>query len=136
MRAAEISPNSNYSQAQFAYLQLYEGKLSEAAASCRTINNQDDRLYCTAMVDHSLGHAPQARQALNEYVAKNAMGDAYQIAEIYAWRGENDKAFEWLDRAYRQRDTGLAGIKLDRSFARLHGDTRFVALLRKLKLPE
>ena len=61
---------------------------------------------------------------------------AYQIAEIHAWRGERDQAFEWLDRAYAQRDGGLVYLTNDRLLASLHADSRFGALLRKMKLPE
>ena len=38
---------------------------------------------------------------------------AYQIAAVYAFRGEADRAFEWLDRAYVQRDGGLTEMKGD-----------------------
>jgi hypothetical protein len=41
-----------------------------------------------------------------------------------------------LDRAYRQRDGGLSGIKIDPLLANLRTDPRFAALLRKMKLPE
>ena len=39
--------------------------------------------------------------------------NAFEIATIYAFRNQTDKAFEWLDRAYAQRDTGLIGTKVD-----------------------
>ena len=64
-----------------------------------------------------------------------ADGAAYQIAEIYAWRDEKDKAFEWLERAYRQQDGGLTVIKTDPVLASLRADPRYFALLRKLHLP-
>jgi serine/threonine-protein kinase len=69
-------------------------------------------------------------------MAKHAQEQAYQIAEAYAWRGEKALAFEWLERAYRQRDGGLSFIKIAPMLTSLHGDPRFRALLRKLKLPE
>ena len=61
---------------------------------------------------------------------------AYQIAEVHAFRGEADLAFEWLERAYDQRDGGVAEIKGDRLMRGLVGDPRYKAFLRKLKLPE
>jgi hypothetical protein len=36
---------------------------------------------------------------------------AREIAQVYVWRDEKDKAFDWLDRAYAQRDIGLAELK-------------------------
>jgi serine/threonine-protein kinase len=61
---------------------------------------------------------------------------AYQIAEIYAWRGQKDQAFAWLDRAYAQRDGGLTSLKSDDLMASLRPDPRFNAFLRKMNLPE
>jgi len=54
---------------------------------------------------------------------------------VYAARGDPDHAFEWLERAYRQRDAGLLGIKIDPFLTSLHGDPRYAALLRKMNLP-
>jgi serine/threonine-protein kinase len=76
-----------------------------------------------------------SQQALDELIAKDAQYAAYQIAEVFAWRGEKDQAFEWLERAYRQRDGGLSSIKGDPLLKSLRADPRFNALLRKLKLP-
>jgi len=45
------------------------------------------------------------------------------------------KAFEWLERAYRQLDGGLAGTKTDPLLASLRTDPRYTALLRKLNFP-
>ena len=61
---------------------------------------------------------------------------AYQIAEVHAFRGESDLAFEWLERAYVQRDPGVSEIKYDRLMHGIVGDPRYKAFLRKLKLPE
>jgi serine/threonine protein kinase len=72
---------------------------------------QSPRLSGTAMAEHSLNHAKESQQALDSLIAKDAQEAAYQIAEVYAWRGEKDKAFEWLERAYQQRDSGLSEIK-------------------------
>ncbi len=49
---------------------------------------------------------------------------AFQIAEIYAYRGETDKAFEWLERAYKQRDGGLSQMKGDPLLRSLERDPR------------
>ena len=59
---------------------------------------------------------------------------AYQVACIYSLRGENDKAFEWLERAYQRHDSGLNGIAYDPLLTGLKGDPRYAALLKKLQL--
>ena len=60
---------------------------------------------------------------------------AYQIAQLYAFRGETDKSFEWLERAYDQRDAGLTVLKTDPLLKNLHHDPRYVGLLKKMRLP-
>ena len=52
------------------------------------------------------------------------------------WRGEKDPAFEWLDRAYAQRDSGMTVLTLDPLVDSLRSDSRFTVLLHNLKLPE
>ena len=59
------------------------------------------------------------------------------MATVYALAGDKDKAFEWLDKAYAERDgEDITLLKCDPSFKNLRGDPRFVALLRRLGLPE
>jgi hypothetical protein len=59
-----------------------------------------------------------------------------EIADAYAYRGELDQAFTWLDRAYSQKDAGLYLIKVDPFFKNPKDDPRYKAFLRKMKLPE
>jgi hypothetical protein len=94
------------------------------------------RLSGIAMAEHTLGHAKESQQALDELMSKDARDAAYEIAEVFAWRGEKDRAFEWLERAYKQRDNQLPDIKYDPWMKSLRADPRFKALLRKMKLPE
>ena len=54
------------------------------------------------------GTARAADEALAELIARDRDVMAYQIAEVYAWRGEKDKAFEWLQVSLDNHDTGLA----------------------------
>jgi predicted Zn-dependent protease len=89
-----------------------------------------------AVAEHTLNKPRESQQALDELIAKHAGDSAYQIAMVYAWRGERDKAFEWLDRGYAQRDNGLVDIKWDPLMNSLHADPRYKALLRKINLPD
>ena len=58
-----------------------------------------------------------------------------QIAEVYAFRGESDKAFEWLERAYAQGDGGLSQMKGNPLLKSLERDLRYAAFLKKMRLP-
>ena len=88
------------------------------------------------MAQHTLGHASESDQSLDEQIAKYGHSSAYQVAEAYAWRGEKDKAFEWLERAYAQNDGGLSFFKVDPLIANLRGDPRFAALVKKMGFAE
>jgi len=134
-RALAIRPTDNSSNFQLACLQLFDGKARDALATFQGNSFAIFRDTGVAMAEHTLGDAKSSQQALDRVIATAAGDAAYQIAEIYAWRGEKDKAFEWLERAYRQQDGGLTGIKIDLVLESLRSDPRYVAMLRKLNLP-
>jgi tetratricopeptide (TPR) repeat protein len=134
--ALEIQPDSPFGLHHLGALQLLEGKAAQALATFYKVDDEAFRLYGISMAEYTLGHAKESRQALDELTAKHEQEAAYQIAEAHAWRGEKDDAFEWLDRAYQQRDGGLSDIKVNLLIASLHGDPRFQALVQKMNLPQ
>jgi hypothetical protein len=94
------------------------------------------RLAGLPLVYHALGRHRESDAALAALESKYAREAAYQIAEVHAFRGEADLAFQWLERAYDQRDGGLVDIKGEPLLRGLAGDPRYKAFLRKMKLPE
>jgi serine/threonine-protein kinase len=132
--ALAIDPANERALAQLGTVELLDRKPADALAVFEKIRGYD-RLTGIAMAEHSLGRTKESRQALDEAIAKTAQAMAYQIAEAHAWRGETDKAFEWLERAYRQRDGGLAALKVDPLLASLRTDPRYKAMLKKINLP-
>ena len=75
--------------------------------------------------------------ALATLIAKYAKADPYNIASVYAYRGEANLAFIWLDQAVQAADPQLAGIQVDPLLDKLHTDPRWLPLLRKLgRAPE
>jgi adenylate cyclase len=83
-----------------------------------------------------VGRPAESEAALQELIAKYSADGPYQIAMVYAARGEVDLAFAWLERAYVQRDPGLAEIKAEPCFRSSHADPRWDAFLRKMGFPE
>lgn len=114
---------------------VLSGSAAEVEATTRAAP-RDVRLLGAALAEHALGDAGASRRALDELKARYAAGLAYQIAEVHAFRGEADAAFQWLDTAYAQHDGGLATIKYDPFLKSLRGDPRYAAMLRKLGLQE
>jgi tetratricopeptide (TPR) repeat protein len=93
------------------------------------------RLHGQVLVYHALGRKKESDVALAELIAKGKDDSAFQIAEAYAFRGETDKAFEWLQRAYSQRDGGLVELKGNPLLKSLDRDARYAAFLKKMRLP-
>ena len=60
----------------------------------------------------------------------------YGVAYNYADLGDNEHAFEWLDTAYHQHDSGLLGIRTDPALDSLRSDPRYAELVRKIGLPQ
>jgi len=87
-----------------------------------------------AFIMHSLGRDEESRQSLDYTIENSGQWLAYQVAEAYAWRGETDKAFEWLEISYDQRDGGVSHLLGDPSFKPLHNDPRWEPYLLKLGL--
>jgi TolB-like protein/Tfp pilus assembly protein PilF len=135
-RALEIQPESSYGLTNLGKLQLLQGDSAGVIETARRLNGKDFRLKMTAMVEHSLGHAGQSEQALKLLIASVRSDCAYCVAEVYAWRGEADATFEWLERAYQQRESDLVSIQFDPLMSSVRGDLRYAALLRKMKLSQ
>jgi hypothetical protein len=83
---------------------------------------------------HALGRAQDSNAALAKLIAKHDTDSAYQVAEVYAFRGESAKSFEWLERAYNQRDAGLPEVKTDPLLKNLRHDSRYAELLQRMRL--
>jgi serine/threonine-protein kinase len=134
-RALEINPESSFANYGLGCMDLLQGRAQDALTSFRR-SNAFWNLAGIAMAQHSLGQGGESQRVLDELIATYAQVAAYQIAEVHAWRGEKDQAFQWLERAYAQRDGGLSTIKADQLLAPLRTDPRFAAMLEKLGLPQ
>jgi hypothetical protein len=70
-------------------------------------------------------------------IAKYEKDASYNIACVYAFRGEADQAFAWLDKALAYHDAGLAEIVVENLFDKIHSDPRWLPFLRKIgKAPD
>ena len=74
--------------------------------------------------------------ALQEEQAKRIYIDPAGIAGNYALSGEKDRAFSWLEKAYREKSGGLLGIKSAPPFDSLRSDPRYADLLKRMGLPQ
>jgi tetratricopeptide (TPR) repeat protein len=129
--------NPEYPNAHRLLGLLYLARSSPEAAF-REMERENDpswRRLGLALAYPALGRKTEADAALREILEKDKEDSAFQIAEVYAFRGEADEAFEWLNRAYAQRDGGLSHIKGNPLLRDLEGDPRYAAFLKKMRLP-
>ena len=93
------------------------------------------RRFELAVAQYVVGDRQAADAALADLIAKAREGFAYQIAEVYAVRGEKDKAFEWLQISFDDRDAGMLSLLVDPLFRGLRDDPRYKNLVTKVGLP-
>ena len=110
---------------------LMKGRPAEALAAMRAEPDEPSRLQGIALAEHTLGHAAESDAALDAMLAQHVKDQAAWIAVVYAWRGEVDRAFEWLERAVADQEF-LAWITAEPMFEPLHHDPRWLPLLRRL----
>ena len=111
---------------------MIQGRPENALTEIESARYEPSRALVRAIAYYALRREKESDAALSELIANPA--NAYQIAEVYAFRNQSDKAFEWLDRAYVQRSGSLVGMKVDPLMKSLRGDPRYAAFLRKLHL--
>jgi tetratricopeptide (TPR) repeat protein len=121
--------------AKLGMVRFAQGQAQAALAEMNAEPGEWERLTGLALVYRELGRTHDADAALAKLIDSHAEDSPYQIAEIYAYRGEVDQAFAWLDRSYVKRDPGLNQLKLDPLLKNLRADPRYSTLLRKMRLP-
>jgi len=135
--ALELSPDLSQGWYRLGLVLLEKGESKAALEAMQKERNENWRLPGLALAWHALGRRKESDAALKESTDKYADTMAYQIAEVHAFRGEEDEAFVWLERAYRQRDAGLpCCLKTDPLLKNVKTDPRHAELLRRMKLPE
>jgi len=115
---------------------LAQGDAKAALAVMEQEKSDVRRLQGMALAQHALGDVGASDAALQELIDKyGALNGAFQVAEVYAFRGEIDHAFDWLERAYDNRDTGMLVLLARPLLANLHDDPRWEPFLDKMGLP-
>jgi tetratricopeptide (TPR) repeat protein len=88
-----------------------------------------------AIVQHALGDHGASDAALQWLMEEQPVTSGYQIAEIFAFHGDIDSAFEWLESSYDNRDGGMPLMLADPLLVNLHDDPRWEPLLEKMGFP-
>lgn len=133
-KAIELQPDG---AGTWEMLALVEAKSGDGEAALKAAEQESDpdwRAYAMALAQQARGDRTAADAALGELIAGHSDDMSFQIATVYAFRGDADQTFEWLDRAYEQQDPGVMAI-VDNPFTHdLQADPRFAAFCRKVGL--
>jgi TolB-like protein/cytochrome c-type biogenesis protein CcmH/NrfG len=135
-RAAELSPSVLSVHRQLALALVYQGRAVEAVAEAKLEKDEWSRQAALAVACWAAKDVSAADAALARLIEVGAEIAAYQVAEAYAFRGETDAAFQWLDRAYRNRDAGFGQLRVDPLLKSLHSDPRWAPFLRQARLAD
>jgi TolB-like protein/Flp pilus assembly protein TadD len=116
---------------------LLKGDAAGALAETEQEPNEISRMIGLPMAYHALGRKADSDDALSALIAKYEKDTSYNIAYVYAFRGEADQAFAWLDKALEYHDPGLSEIVVENLFDKIHSDPRWLPFLRKIgKAPD
>ena len=116
---------------------LLKGDAQGALAEIEQETSEIWKMIGLPMAYHALGRKADSDAALAALIAKYEKDAPYNIAYVYAFRGEADKAFAWLDKAVEYGDPGLGEIVTENLFDKIHADPRWLPFLRKVgKAPE
>jgi adenylate cyclase len=135
-REIELNPSAPNSYAGMGTTYLLQGKFEEAATAAQNDAADWARLLIVSCARWGQKRVPESDAALSELIAIAGETGAYQIAEVYGYRNDKDHAFEWLERARRQRDAGLPVLRADTLLPNLHDDPRWDAFLRTMGLAD
>jgi serine/threonine-protein kinase len=134
-KGVELQPTAAGNHRWQVFVAIQRGDGEAALREARLEPNEGYRHFELALAHYARGDRPAADAALAELIAKDGDFLAYQIAEVYAWRGEKDKAFEWLQISLNDHDTGTLSLLIDPLMRGLRHDARYDGLLAKIGLP-
>jgi tetratricopeptide (TPR) repeat protein len=134
-KALELSPDVWPGPILLSKIYVMQGRPKGALPKIELVRYDAERAFLYAIAYYAIGRKKESDAPLSKLIAKYHASNQYQIAEVYAFRTQSDEAFEWLDQAYAQRNSGLTETKVDPLLKSLHNDPRFAALLKKLNLP-
>ncbi len=134
-KSAELQPAAAATHRWQAVIAAQRGDGETALREAQLEPDEGYRRFELALAQYVRGDRAAADAALADLIANGRDNLAYQIAEVYAVRGEKDKAFEWLQISFDNHDAGTLTLLVDPLLRGLRDDPRYHKLLEKLGLP-
>jgi adenylate cyclase len=132
-----LSPGRGNAHAQLGNVLLLKGDAQGALAEIEQETSEVWKINGLPMAYHALGRKADSDAAFAKEIEQDQKDGPYNIAWVCAYRGEADKAFEWLDKAVEYGDGGLSEIVTENLFDKIHAEPRWLPSLRKIgKAPD
>jgi tetratricopeptide (TPR) repeat protein len=130
--ALRLNPGREDTHAGIGIALLHKGEREAALAEYLLEPREEERLVGISLTQLSLGNSAESDAALQELIDRYADDGTLAIARVLAWRGEADRAFEWLEKTLASGDPELYSIGQSLWLRNLHDDPRWLPLLRRV----
>ncbi len=127
--ALRLSPDYIGAQYGFGTALLFKGEPGAALEAFKQESDEQYRIKGMALALHALGRQAEYEQALSELIAGWGNEWPSEVAHVYAYVGDADAAFKWLDKAIETNESGLNGQFLRPFYSPIHADPRWAAFL-------
>ena len=134
-KTLELNPQFQRAHFYLGRSYLLMGKPEMALKEMQKENFEVFRIFGIAMAYYAANRHKEADEVLRDFSDRFQNEWSYLLAELYAFRGEKDKAFIWLKNAYEKNDGWLVFLKGDPLLKTLKNDPRYTAFLKKMNLP-
>ena len=111
---------------------LFKSEAEAALTEMKLEPNRAYRWFGLTMAYYATGQQEESDATLTRLVEEYEQRSAYNIAYVYAFRDEADKAFEWLEKAVLFRDSGLSSASTQKLFLNIHNDPRWLPFLESI----
>ncbi len=131
--ALRLSPGRIGMHYRMGLVLLLKGEAESALAEfSREVDEDGYRVKGLALALYALGRQEEYQAKLSELIERLGAEWPSEVAHVYAYTGDSDAAFEWLDKAVAQNEAGLQDQFLRPFYAPLHGDPRWGEFLARV----
>lgn len=133
-KTLELNPQFQRAHLYLGRNYLLLGKTEMGLKEMQQENFEVFRTFGMTLAYHAMGKKKESDDALKDFTGKFQNDWSYLLAELYAYRGEKDKALMWLENAYNKNDGWLVFLKGDPLLKDLKDDNRYKAFMKKMNL--
>ena len=129
-------PNWEIFHYMIAKIRLAQGKNDVANAEIQQEKNEFFSLYGRNFIQFAMGRTIASNALFAEFLEKYGPTDPANVADLYAFRGDYEQSFLWLDKAFDARDPVLIEALTYPSFKPMYSDPRWGTFIKKIGLPK